>query len=392
MAVSSLNCFKVSRLLFNPVSKHLKPNVGLKRYSALNECESNAVTPRLRREFILNSSTTSKYLGKEFASNEDTSTPKIDEAGGGSNQDTKDDKNKQKDSGSNFVKYSTYASGVSVAIAGSYLVYKLGSPQLDENGVPIEDEFSSMPPLKQFYERFISQIYYYKKMAQEPSREKLLPDPLTYPYIQPPYTLILELTDLLVHPEWTYQTGWRFKKRPGVDHFLEQVAPPLFEVVVFTAEAGMTAFPILDALDPNGYIMYRLVRDATHFVDGHHVKNLNCLNRDLKKVIVVDWNSESVKFHKSNSIIVPRWQGNDDDLMLVDLAAFLKTIATAKVDDVRETLEYYQQFDNPVEAFRENQRKLMEQIEEKQRLEREKPNLLTSRGSWNPSFLHKKPQ
>lgn len=34
-------------------------------------------------------------------------------------------------------------------------------------------------------------------------------------------------------------------------------------------------------------------------------------------------------------------------------------IALAKVDDVRETLEYYRQFDNPVEAFRENQRKLL---------------------------------
>lgn len=40
-------------------------------------------------------------------------------------------------------------------------------------------------------------------MIKEPSRDKLLPDPLKYPYIQPPYTLVLELTDLLVHPEWT---------------------------------------------------------------------------------------------------------------------------------------------------------------------------------------------
>jgi mitochondrial import inner membrane translocase subunit TIM50 len=84
-------------------------------------------------------------------------------------------------------------------------------------------------------------------------------------------------------------------------------------------------FPILDALDPNGYIMYRLVRDATHFIDGHHVKDLSCLNRDLKKVIVVDWNQESVKFHRSNTILVPRWKGNDDDLMLVDLAAFVRS-------------------------------------------------------------------
>lgn len=33
-----------------------------------------------------------------------------------------------------------------------------------------------------------------------------------------------------------------------------------------------TAFPIIDSLDPNGYIMYRLFRDATHYIDSHHVK------------------------------------------------------------------------------------------------------------------------
>lgn len=45
-------------------------------------------------------------------------------------------------------------------------------------------------------------------------------------------------------------------------------------------------FPILDALDPNGYIMYRLFRDATLFTDGHHIKDLSKLNRDLSKVIL----------------------------------------------------------------------------------------------------------
>lgn len=40
-------------------------------------------------------------------------------------------------------------------------------------------------------------------MIKEPSRDKLLPDPVKHPYFQPPYTLVLEMTDLLVHPEWT---------------------------------------------------------------------------------------------------------------------------------------------------------------------------------------------
>lgn len=81
-------------------------------------------------------------------------------------------------------------------------------------------------------------------MIQEPSSKKLLPDPLKPPYIQPPYTLVLEMKDVLVHPDWTYQTGWRFKKRPGVDNFLENLARN-FEIVVYTADQGMTVFPIL---------------------------------------------------------------------------------------------------------------------------------------------------
>ncbi|CAG2054513.1 unnamed protein product [Timema podura] len=235
----------------------------------------------------------------------------------------------------------------------------LGGPQKDENGEPILDEFSSMPLVKQYFCRLLSQLDYYKKAIREPSRNKLLPEPLKYPYMQPPYTLVLELTDVLVHPDWTYKTGWRFKKRPGIDKFLEQVGPPLFETVVYTAEQGMTVFPILDALDPNGYIMYRLVRDATHFVDGHHVKDLDCLNRDLSKVIVIDWNIESVKFHPNNTLLIKQWKGNDDDHTLADLAAFLTTIASENVKDVRDVLEYYRQYDDPLEAFRENQRKVL---------------------------------
>jgi import inner membrane translocase subunit TIM50 len=33
-------------------------------------------------------------------------------------------------------------------------------------------------------------------------------------------------------------------------------------------------------------------------------------------------------------------------------------IRQSDVDDVRDVLEYYRQFDDPIEAFRENQRKL----------------------------------
>lgn len=88
-------------------------------------------------------------------------------------------------------------------------------------------------------------------------------------------------------------TGWRFKKRPGIDYLFQQLAP-LYEIVIFTSETGLvsarpasvalrlltgpsaaclqTAYPLIDSIDPQGFVMYRLFRDATRYMEGHHVK------------------------------------------------------------------------------------------------------------------------
>lgn len=44
-------------------------------------------------------------------------------------------------------------------------------------------------------------------MIIEPTSPCLLPDPLKEPYYQPPYTLVLELTGVLLHPEWSVCPG-----------------------------------------------------------------------------------------------------------------------------------------------------------------------------------------
>ena len=36
-------------------------------------------------------------------------------------------------------------------------------------------------------------------------------------------------------------TGWRFKKRPAVEYFLQQIGPPLFEIVIYTHEQGFVS-------------------------------------------------------------------------------------------------------------------------------------------------------
>ncbi|KAG5898463.1 hypothetical protein JTB14_015470 [Gonioctena quinquepunctata] len=243
--------------------------------------------------------------------------------------------------------------GLSITLLGTYVVVEFFKPEALDTDRPLWQQY-----LLEVWKR----IQRATVLIQEPSREKLLPDPVPYPYYQPPYTLVLEFTDVLAHPDWTYNTGWRFKKRPGLDYMLENLVGH-YEIVVFTAEPGMTIFPVIEALDSKSLISYKLVRDSTHFVDGHHIKNLDRLNRDLKRVIVVDWNSLSLKFQPDNHLKIPRWKGENEDLTLVDLTAFLKTIAQTEIEDVRDVLRFYKQFEDPLGEFRNKQREYLEQKE-----------------------------
>lgn len=45
-----------------------------------------------------------------------------------------------------------------------------------------------------------------------PATNKLLPDPLPDYYDKPQYTLVFEMTDLLVHPEWSVRFNTFFLK------------------------------------------------------------------------------------------------------------------------------------------------------------------------------------
>ncbi len=145
---------------------------------------------------------------------------------------------------------------------------------------------------------------------------------------------------------------------------MQQIAPPLFEVVIYTREQGMMAFPIIDSLDHEGRsVMFRLFRDATRYEHGVHKKDLDCLNRDLSKVIMVDCDPKAVSLQPRNALVLKKWKGDDDDQTLVSLADFLRAIAASGVEDVRGVLEHYSQFDDPIEAFNQNRARLLAEQE-----------------------------
>lgn len=100
-------------------------------------------------------------------------------------------------------KYPLMLLAASFGIIGGLIFVNWGNSELDAD----EDESSYLSHWRRALERIRSRLEYYKNIIKEPSREKLLPDVLQPPYMQPPYTLVLELKDVLVHPDWTYNTG-----------------------------------------------------------------------------------------------------------------------------------------------------------------------------------------
>jgi CTD small phosphatase-like protein 2 len=78
--------------------------------------------------------------------------------------------------------------------------------------------------------------------------------------------------------------------RPHAKEFI-QIMAKYYEVVIFTASEQIYADPILDNLEEkSGAFTHRLYRDSCDYCRGFYMKNLNRLNRNLAKTIIVDNN------------------------------------------------------------------------------------------------------
>lgn len=253
------------------------------------------------------------------------------------------------------------------AAASTLLTVKLlGKPPREKDGKPKLDKFSHLPIWQQYFHRSSEELKYYTNLLRQPTSGKLLPDKNFHPFHHLKYTLILEFTDVLVHRQYTSESEWRYVKRPGVNEFLETVGNS-YEIVIYTAEQASTVFPVIAAMDIKNNIRYKLVQNSTIFEEGRHMKDLGNLNRDLSKVLVVDWDPNSTKNHPNNVLTIPRWDGDDNDVTLTILADFLLAIAKNDVKDVRDVVKQYSQYRDPLAKFREMQKRLIEIAESRAR-------------------------
>lgn len=157
-----------------------------------------------------------------------------------------------------------------------------------------------------------------------------------------PHTLVLDLEHTLVSSTWDRKYGWRHAKRPGVDKFLQTLAQ-YYEIVLYSPSMDAIADPVVTSLDKSGCIMHRLYRESTHYKNGAHVKDLNRLNRNVNRMVVLDDDPEAVQFNPDNLIVIPPYEDPTDrtDNALERITPFLVEIARQNVQDVPALLRPY---------------------------------------------------
>ena len=173
-------------------------------------------------------------------------------------------------------------------------------------------------------------------------------------------TLILDLDETLVHSSFT-----PFEKndiilnvdfegvlyniyvlvRPGTIEFIKKVSE-FFEVIIFTASISKYALPLLDILDNEKKIKYRLTREHCTFINGIYIKELKKLNRNLKDVIIVDNSPLAYAFDAENGLPITTWYEDKEDQELLHIFPILQFLAN--VDDVRDYI-YKFVFNNEIQ-------------------------------------------
>ena len=151
------------------------------------------------------------------------------------------------------------------------------------------------------------------------------------------YSLILDLDETLVHYIEEENRAY-VQVRPYADYFLNEMSK-YFELVIFTAAAEDYADIVLNELDKNQVINYKLYRKHTEQVNGVFIKDLSKLGRDLTKILIIDNNKDNFSLQPENGLHICSFIGDQNDDELYVLSGDLMKIIESKKKDIRPVVK-----------------------------------------------------
>ena len=151
------------------------------------------------------------------------------------------------------------------------------------------------------------------------------------------YSLILDLDETLVHYIEEENRAY-VQVRPYADYFLNEMSK-YFELVIFTAAAEDYADIVLNELDKNKVINYKLYRKHTEQINGVFIKDLSKLGRDLTKILIIDNNKDNFSLQPENGLHICSFIGDQNDDELFALSGDLMKIIESKKKDIRPVVK-----------------------------------------------------
>ena len=151
------------------------------------------------------------------------------------------------------------------------------------------------------------------------------------------YTLVLDLDETLVHYISDNDSAY-IQIRPGAEEFIKDLSQ-FYEIVIFTAALQTYADLVIDGIDPDGVISYRLYRQHTVSVGNANIKDLDKIGRDLKHVIIIDNFLENFSLQPKNGLNIIDFEGNEYDGELEYLKEDLIKLVKLNPNDVRYYLK-----------------------------------------------------
>ena len=166
-------------------------------------------------------------------------------------------------------------------------------------------------------------------------------------------TLILDLDETLVHSSFTpFENndivlnvdfdGMIYDiyvlVRPGAEYFIKNISK-YYELVIFTASLSNYASPLLDILDKEDNIKYRLYRENCTFMNGIYIKDLKKLNRNLKDLVIVDNSPLAYTLDIDNGLPIKTWYEDKNDIELFKISGILEFLS--KTGDVRNYIRKF---------------------------------------------------
>eukprot|EP01034_Spumella_vulgaris_P032357 gene32357-39947_t len=179
-----------------------------------------------------------------------------------------------------------------------------------------------------------------------PANNKLVPDFVSGPhYGEIPFghpvmpLLILDLERTLIGSAHDFSKGWRHVKRPGLSEFLRKLRP-YYEIVIHSENDLGVVMDIMEAVDPDN-VCIKLGNVAGE-MRGHQVlKRLDCMNRPLNKILLIDDSEEASQLCPRNTLLVKPFTDVTDqnDTILLELIPLLQSFVHHNIEDYPAALD-----------------------------------------------------